>query len=582
VVARQQWRVADSQADSAQAISFFAETYLWADDDWLTPDPEGLCYRFWRLPIHMSAQPAHDQFKWRIRIEVVQGVTDQATAESLCLHLNKFAIGMSLAYDKESQAVVGLIAAVAPVEWDRLLTLTAECVKLSAWFCESIAEAMAEALGGTPAFDLGTAPHRDDPDVNIHYLNAMRERPEWVFDGTYYMFPKMLEVAEHFARPMGVVVPMVVEGQIELSGFSPGGSPIVMEAGFARDNLGGECWSSTLVVERINPALAGALTWWMYETDHATLMGAWRLRGDSLAFTSNILTGSLRTLEQRRSFAGHTAEELWMCSSTLVSAAQARDAVDPTAVVPEFIDTAELADQCLAPITKALNNLSDGTAIDREPSGDPAVLWFDREEVLLLMGWFNPVGPTLETYVIAENAHTARTYLVRFMRHPMMPEYHVIAELDEDSDVVELLRRELASNLFSLPMFLSTHLAPEHLRDPLVQAVRECVLQFCEEQSDMDLVWEAQVVASSLGDPWASTRPAHQDISAIEVDMTGGPFETWLRQVSDSSHVLANLMHLPDAWDGSINLLSSASGQSRPMKMVYNMQIGVIDPSRSA
>lgn len=189
-----------------QLLSNYLDGFLWADEDWLERDGATATYWQARLAQTTSVEVLPDgRIKWQIRTRIVENIPNGQAASRLCIGLNRYAIGWSFAYNATDRTVDAIAAVSAPPQWDTFFLRLSEKAKLSAWMSDAIAQRLAEALGGVPAFNHPDAQPglRETYDGTYHYLETLRGRPEWILDLTPYQFPSIEDVASTIAEMVG-------------------------------------------------------------------------------------------------------------------------------------------------------------------------------------------------------------------------------------------------------------------------------------------------------------------------------------------------------------------------------------------
>ena len=551
----------------------FCKVYLWPDEEWLEFTGDGFTYHPGRLAQNVTTRDLGDgRVSWRLDMPLVGGVEDEALAVEVCLALNAFACGWSFAYDRGGRSVHALAALAAPPEWDRHLLRLAQAAKLAGWFGESVVDALAHALGGTPLVShpsTASGPRRT-PDALTYLPTALRERPEWVFDPVPYTFGDLDAVAAFFADRSGVPLERAQVAGDEVRLATSDHSALLV-AGFDVHPLLGAGWRSdvrfTPVPDVAFPVAATAAAWSMFEDPGATLLGAWVTTPDGLAFRQWSLTTELRGFEQLPGWPGPVPEVLWSVTSTATDAVRWAGAgrlehlLELTAA-PDDVDraVATTLGALHAGIDEALATVpgrQDGRA-------DRHLLWLDDGPILLLAGWFNPVGPTLSTLEHRRDPATGAGFLVAYTRHPMAPRYVVVARADTADDVRAALPYAMAEVLAgSPPNVMSVAACPDELRDAVLDAVRAAAhRQVAEAGTTFDDL--RRHVLRTLGDPWGyAGEPRPEGHERAVPHRVEGAYEAWLAAVCDDDNFAANVMQLPQAWDGSLNYQAAAGNLNR-------------------
>lgn len=550
----------------------FCKVFLWPDDEWLEFTDSGFTYHPGRLAQHVTTQDLGDgRVAWRLDMPLVGGVEDEGLAVEVCLALNAFACGWSFAYDRGGRSVHALAGLTAPPDWDRHLLRLAQSAKLAGWFGEAVVDALAEALGGTPLVSRPSTANgpRRTPDALTYLPTALRERPEWVFDPVPYTFGDLDAVAALFAERAGVPAERATVAGDEVR-LAAGDDSAGLVAGFDLHPLLGAGWRSDVrfpvVPDVALPVAATAAAWAMFEDPGATLLGAWVSTPAGLAFRQWSLTGELRGFEQLQGWPGPVPEILWSVTST------ATDAVRwvGTGQVERLLEVTarpDDVDRAVATTLAALQSgLADSLAVvptRQEGRADRHLLWLDEGPTLLLAGWFNPIGPTVSTLELRRDPLTGHGFLVVYTRHPMAPRYVVVARVDSDEEIVGALPYAMAEVLAgSPPNVLSVAACPDGLRDAVLDAVRAAAhRQVTDAGTTFDDL--RRHVLRTLGDPWGyAGEPRPEGHDAVP-QRDGDAYSAWLAAVCDDDNFAANVMQLPQAWDGSLNYQAAAGNLDR-------------------
>ena len=556
-------------------VRYFCDGFLWPDADWLQDDERGFSYWPGRLGQHVAVDEiAGGHLKWRWRMPVVQGITRRDLAAWMCLRLNEFACGWSFVVDPADATLSAIAAVSAPIDWDRYLLRFANGAKLAGWFCDTIVDDLARVLGGTPAFSApgGHDEPRVVPDALAYLPTAIRERPEWVFDPVPYRFGSLDDMARLFVGRMGDAADRseVDDGGFTITTLRPDGehAASVLRAAFDVHRLLGSAWRTDVVLPLVpggvHASAASVGAWRLYDDPVSSLLGAWVSDGDALVYRQWATTDELRSYEQLQSFGGHTADLLWSITSTSSDAlAWAMDA-DWEAVsgapAPGDID---------ATLGTVIGALGQGgralTEIWRphEDAADRRLLWWQQLAVLIVVGWFNPMGPTLSTLELRRDPTTGRVRLLWLMRHPFLPQYVDLGPCETDDELDEALRdgmdRLCQGNL---PNVVSLAPCPGDLAERVHRAFQDAAA---------DHVWDpgegfaetAARIRDTLGQPWAYAGGQRDDrfdarISERPPIRDDAGFVEWLDIAVDELNFAANMSTFPDAWDGSLNFQRSA------------------------
>lgn len=549
-------------------LANYLQGFLFADDEWLEVDGTTATYWQARLAQTTTIENLPDgRTKWRVRTRIVNDVTAGSDVHELCLALNRFAAGWSFAYDPEARTVDAVVAICAPVDWDTFFLRLSEKAKLSAWMSDVLAERLAEAVGGVPAFSHPRAQSavRESFDGTYYLLQTLRARPEWILDLTHFRFPRVEETAATIAEMVGAPEEAVWSDDTELRIML--GASMGLSAGFDRHPVVGDCWQSSLVVppRQSSTALAehlGAMTWALFDGPDTNLLGAWTIEDDALKFRQWNTMSEVRYQEHLGSFTGHSVADLWGFTSTLsdVLGMLSESELPADDDSQSGGEVAELAAHIAAAIAEqARPAVSERPVLDEEPA-DRRLLWLYRRQILVVAAWFNPMGPTVtSTEVCALPDGTE--YLVHFRRHPLSPYYRVIGPLT-DGDDAELM--DEATELLlggGLPNVLTLWYAPGATAADVPDYLREAILA-AKGDADPGLAGDAAWIEHTLGSPWEfaafDQTEAHQFKVEAQREFDAHPsadrgFAMWWQQASRYENVLSNFRFLPDAWDGTLN-----------------------------
>jgi len=553
-------------------LSTYLQRFLWPDDDWLEAD--GASATYWQARLAQATTVELDsqgQAKWRIRTRIVEQVPDGAEARRLCLALNRYAAGWSFAYNAADRAVDAIAAAYAPPEWDTFLLRLSEIAKVSAWMCDVIAERLAETLGAVPAFSHPKSQPglRETYDGTYFYLQAIRERPEWILDLTQYQFGDIEDIAALTAQFVGAPSDAVSTdgGNLRIA-VGPG---LELRAGFGKHPIVGAGWSSSLVIgpRQITDALAeylASMTWALFDGPDTNLLGGWIPIPDGPIFRQWTTTSEIRHQEQLGSYSGHSAADLWGFTSTLsdvMVVGLSQREPPPDADGGDGGDADGRAETVIAAISEQARPAVDARPEDREAPADRRLLWLEHRQTLVVAAWFNPMGPTVSSIEVGALPDGTR-YLMHFRRHPFGPYYRVVGPLTADGDESRLLSE--ATELLvgeSLPNVLTLWSSPEADASGVPAVLRDRIRQTAGEGGE-DLAAHAAWLERTKGNPWEfaavdqteaeRVKAAARDAAAKHPALDGG-FAAWWEQVSSFDNVVQNFRFLPEAWDGSLNTL---------------------------
>ncbi|MGQ0467397.1 MAG: hypothetical protein ACT4QG_19035 [Sporichthyaceae bacterium] len=574
----------------------FCAGYLWPDPEWVEYRDTGFSYWHGRLEQRFTVEQVdEDVVAWRLDSPIVGEVTDPQAAVAAVLTLNQFSAGWSFWLDAEARSVHALAAMTSPLEWNRWIVRFSEIAKLMGWFCEAVAEPMARHLGGVPLFShpIGMQAPREIPDAVNYYPTAQRERPEWVLDPITGWFPPMEEIAGTFGERMEAAEVEADESTLRIVQPDEDGEGTVWEllAGFSEHRLLGVAWRSELVLPQIAPEAvpiaALVATKAMYDAPAANLMGSWVSEEGVLLYRQWSTSSELRNYGRIEEFDG-TDELLWTLTSPAADAAAWGASLAEDAEWPVIEIDQDKADELVGEVFAGLLSGSHPAFVAAQPPGskaDRSLLWLDRAAVLLLCGWFNPIGPTLSTLEVSTAPLEDREQLVVFARHPMLPEYRVAAQVHSSEQVLATLGAAVESMVTSAPpnvVVLSG--CPPELQPAVVEALRTVVERLAKE-TGVSLLDERARVLRHLGDPWAFAGEEREEGSEQPVPPPASEdeFQEWLNAVTAPENVVSNMIHFGRAWDGSLNWLRSTDGLDRerldigPMLLLHS-DVGLVQP----
>ena len=574
----------------------FCAGYLWPDPEWVEFHDDGFSYWHGRLEQRFTVEPVDEEVcAWRMDIPLLGSVADPNAAAAAALTLNQFAAGWSFWVDPTNNSVRALAAMTAPLAWNRWTIRFSEVAKLAAWFCEAAVEPLARHLNGIPLFShpLDQQAPREVPDAVSYYPTAQRERPEWVLDPITGFFPPMEEIARTFGERMEA--PEVEADDSTLRIVQAGeteddDSAWELLAGFSEHRLLGVGWRCELVLPQIPaeavPTAALMATKALWDAPGASLLGSWLDDEGVLVYRQWCMSSELRNHGRVEEFDG-TDDLLWSLTSPAADAAAWGQALPEEADWPTITLNPDAEDELLADVFGGFMAGSHPAFVAGRPEGtkaDRSLLWLDRSAVLLVCGWFNPIGPTLSTLEIATSPLDDQETLLVYARHPMLPEYQVVVEVSTAEQVAAALDEAVASMItVAPPNVITLSGCPAELQPAMVAALRGALERLGKEHA-VSLAEERVKVLSTLGDPWAfAGEERDDDEQAPEVPAPGGAdeFTEWLQAVTDPENVIANMIQFGRAWDGSLNYLRSTGNLDRenfdigPMLLVYS-DLGLI------
>jgi hypothetical protein len=256
------------------------------------------------------------------------------------------------------------------------------------------------------------------------------------------------------------------------------------------------------------------------------------------------------------------------------------------------IELVEEAARSAATVIAAISNVArpalDIIPTQRGEHADRRLLWLERNYVLAVAAWFNPIGPSVSTLEICSLLDQDEDYLLYFLRHPFSPDFRALSLIGPEDDLVAAARDGVG--MFqggSLPHVLMLFDAPHAISPQIPEVFREQIIETCR-RGGLDLSAHAGRLADAAGNPWAlaphaqlpdPTNTPAAGPSPSEVD-PAVVYEDWFEQVSNPANAGAIFAQLPDAWDGALNFQLS-NGDIRwfdvgPLPIRYS-SIGTIE-----
>ncbi|MDC3402439.1 hypothetical protein OAX95_00715 [bacterium] len=183
-----------------------------------------------------------------------------------------------------------------------------------------------------------------------------------------------------------------------------------------------------------------------------------------------------------------------------------------------------------------------------EPIELDGQMWaLQHSQLLMSMGIFNPVGPSIGSLEVAIDHTLRRGMLIERLRHPFSPAVRLWAVIDRQGfdsldHFADLLIPRLQWNTFDWVRVLA--------REQFVaEAVDRGLLRFARRDSHNSLE-HAQRLADSVSNPW--TRLDHDYAPTNSLDDAGrDPAELWLEIVTHPALVDSSLAYLRSAWEGA-------------------------------
>ena len=592
-----------SPVSAETLLANYLRGFFWADDEWLEVNGSEATYWQARLAQTTSVEVLPDgRVKWRVRTLIVEHVSSGTLASHICLALNRHAVGWSFAYNPVDHTIHALVAICAPPHWDTFILRLSEKAKLSAWMSDVIAERLASVVGGVPAY--GHPPRRSAPrqsfDATYYLLETIRGRPEWILDLTKYQLPSVEDAASTIAEIVDVPRAQVWcdRNQMRLPIGTFNGRDVHMNAGYARHPIAGECWQSSLKLgaDRISDPLAeqlSAMTWHLFVDSETNLLGGWSYEAGHLVYQQWNTMSEVRCQEQLGSYDGRSAADLWGFTSTL------SDVLGEIARVPLrwepqgglLNDSSQRAEWVIASIAEQARPALAGRQKTEDEPADRRLLWMERRQTVSVAIWFNPMGPTVTSMEVCALPDGAE-YLMYYRRHPSAPYYCVLGPVSDGPQLA--LYQEDGTKLLvdgTLPNVLVQWNNPTATAEEVPQVLRNRVIEVAQ-QSGTDLAAEAAWIAETIGQPWKfvdldtterdRVRAAAAEAAAARPAPDHG-FAQWWEQASSFDNSVANFKELPDAWDGSLNVLKGNEYLGMldvgPMLLTYS-SIGTPDPDQ--
>lgn len=571
-------RMETIQGDSGDAMSVdvpadvllanYLQGFLWPDEDWLEVDGARATYWQARLAQTTTVDVLPDgRTKWRIRTRIVEQIPDGTDAQQLCLALNPYAAGWSFAYDAYEHSIDAIAAICALPQWDTFFLRLSEKAKLSAWMSDVLAERLADAVGGVPAFShpKSQSTVRDSFDATYYYLQTLRGRPEWIMDLTRNQFPSIEETASTIAEMVGAP-DAVWSDNTELRIMLD--TSMGLSAGLDRHPIVGASWKSSLVMppRQSSEALAeklGAITWALFGDPDTNLLGAWILDAGGLTFQQWNTMSEVRNQEQLGSYTGHSAADLWGFTSTLsdVVGVLSQSELPPDGESGSDSAAADRAEHIVAAIAEQARPAVTERRPEDEHPADRRLLWLERRKTLAVAVWFNPMGPTVGSIEVCA-LPDGTEYLVHFRRHPFAPYHCALGVLSPDGTDTELFGDAIDLLVgVSLPNVLALWNNPEATAADVPYALRERIVDVATG-AGRDLAAEATWIKQTMGNPWEFAavdqteaehiKTAAKKAAGVHPSPDRG-FAAWWEQVSSFDNVVANFRFLADAWDGALN-----------------------------
>lgn len=590
-------------SDLANSAAQFRHQFLWPDEEWLAVGDEDFVYWPARSAQHFRLSLEDDGSTWwRWSMHLVEDVTRADVAHWLCIRLNEYACGWSLNYDPGKRNIVARSALLVPVGFDRFLLRFAEGAKLAGWFCEAILDSMAEATGGSAVIshpENQEAP-RVVPDAVGYLPTARRERPEWVYDWTPNLFPKLEQLALRMALKIGATYEDTIVGEQGFSicrRFDNSTLDYDVTAVFDIHPLLGRAWRTDVRLSAgsdpaLHPDAINSATAYTFESGN--LIGTWLSDGESLVYRTWALTSELHSYEQLPTAAGYSDSYLGGITTQSSNASYWHQQPDHQqewasfADVPEPQDLGHWIDQMLLALGSQHHWQLDAPVLG-DTRARREYLWWPHKQTLLLLGWFNPSGPTWATLEVLTNPRTGRNHLFHIRRHPYLPKYMDAGTYATDeewrsalADGIDLMCQGVIPNVV-----MPFDGFDDEVRSALRAAMDSHVAHGGMDQSYADTT---RKIRGTMGEPWAyagNPRSARYDsvIAELPPVTEDAGFETWFEMASHPLNLAANLSQVSSAWDGAINFQRSAADSWHrsqwdigPYTLIYDNEIGNLPP----
>jgi hypothetical protein len=527
---------------------------------------------------------------WTATTDVLREVRDLHRALELCHGLNRAAAGWAYVVDEPARVIRAVTTFYGQRDWDQPYARWSTAALVSFWHADTIADSLAHAVGGIadashPRSSTGLRP---DPDGMFHYVQAIRARPEWVFDPTVQALPNMEELAEAVIAHIGPEAlgsastetclrvtgfDLVLEDAMEVEASQPLLLPpsatyeITAELehrepyglGFVTriripTELSGDSTPAALA-NRLNQILA---------TQYSSA-GAFYVTKHNIWYELFVPGFALRNMQVGPSRPNGAALLLGVVAGlhpALACVAGAGIAGDyPADELARDQSVEELLRVFELPAIEALA----GVPNPRPGRADRRYLWAADAVTLCHFGIFNPAGPTLTTLQLAplDDGNVAVLYL---MRHPFSPDFKELGRFSDIETLQTLIGSTLPNELGSMPEFLWI-VAPKSAHDHTLGGMWNAFAELAEadQNADVDLAWEAAKLRHFAGRAWDRLnnrepvpQPKRSGEGIMNVTYASPPgrardFEDWLYAAADTDNVFGTLFAFPSAWDGAIN-----------------------------
>ncbi len=207
-------------------------------------------------------------------------------------------------------------------------------------------------------------------------------------------------------------------------------------------------------------------------------------------------------------------------------------------------------------VPRAIEGLPVNTLLSEPVDLDDELWALQSNHLVMTMGIFNPVGPSVGSIELAIDYNLQRGLLVERLRHPFSPSIRLWAVLDRDGfasldDFVELLIERLPWSTFEWVRILDS--------DPAVaSSVERGLLRFIKRR-DLDLATEAQRLIDGMVNPWIRLDRQYVPSGSLQ-EFDGDSADLWLEAVTHPAVVDSCLAHLRSAWEGAKAFVRDPNG----------------------
>jgi len=591
------------------------------DDAWHEKLSE-ILHSYWvaRVPIHFSETKRQDGFvKIRVRTDIVTVVSNAESARAVCLQLNQLAGLWTFAFDEDSLTFCALASSLiesAPLDdleelrfsslKDRVLVaLLAQSAIDQAIIADSIAEPLAQLLGGVPNFTYPSnqSDLREIPDATSGLRRILRERPEYIADEfPNGNFPSAETISAQHLQSLNAIASAHELSVRQTENTTPGAAYALETRSnngtVAQDTFGlirTAEFGTTLRFQTtfgIHPddsaaSLANALVWSLWNDNESSLLGHFQSAANSLVYRQDIPLAYLRSMESDFGFA-NSIYPVDLFTSLAVLTHQAfttsLEVESSSSESQVSTDWNQISEQ-VAPIFDSLQAAATAALAVTNPDFDDEDAHRELLDLLpaarlVTFGTFNPNGPTV-TSIELFTLNSGDYAMAVMARHPYLPKYGVVAHVRSDlADLTEALRVALPNAMPQLIKYIDLEDCPESHLDIVKEAVIGHIMNVARER-EIDLVAETAKTELFLTEPWglASDGLVDRDRSSEPQAPSFEAAEEFLTVASHPAHIQAHWRFVPDAWDGSLNYnLQRLPLVAPDLRVVwtYNKLIGVV------